>query len=600
MIKKLIPVVVVVSFLSACSGCGGGHQGPNAKQAKGGVYYGGSFRLNEVANFRSLFPLDVGDLIADNIDVQIYEGLVKLAPKDLTIVPCLAEKWTHNDSATLWTFYIRKGVKFQDDECFQGGKGRDVTASDFKWCFDQLCTASPQNSQYLVTFKGLVQGAEECYQLTASGKPLPAGGVSGVKVIDDNTLQIKLNRPAPNFLDILCMPGCWLFPKEALAKYGKDIRIHCVGTGPFQIKEVQEEQAIVLQRNPHYWDVDENGNQLPYLESVKFTFVKEKRSELLEFQQDNLEMMYQIPIEIIPQILGDISNPNQTTKVDYNLQATPALYTYFYGFQTQNKVFNNKYLRQAINYAIDRDKIVTYTLQGEGIPGDYGLVPPMPGYNFKDVKGYTFNPDKAKEMLAKAGYPNGKGLGEITLETNPDGGNRNVQIAEVVKKMLEENLNIQVKIEAVPFPQHLDAFERGKIGFFRESWSADYPDPQTFLSLLYGPNVPKDSNERANANPMRFKNAKFDSLFAAATVCVSDSMRMKLYEEADQAAIDEAPYLCIFYDENYYLLHNYVKNFYGNAMDYRDLSKVYLIPPDKRNPNNGNASPNPMPQQGSN
>ncbi|HXB10540.1 MAG TPA: ABC transporter substrate-binding protein, partial [Bacteroidia bacterium] len=336
------------------------------------------------------------------------------------------------------------------------------------------------------------------------------------------------------------------------------------------------------------------------LESVKFTFVKEKRSELLEFQQGNLEMMYQLPIEIIPQILGDLNNPNQTTKVDYSLQATPALYTYFYGFQTQNKIFNNKYLRQAINYAVDRDKIVTYTLQGEGIPGDYGLVPPMPGYNFKNVKGYSFNPDKAKELLAKAGYPNGKGLPELTLETNPDGGNRNVQISEVVKKMLEENLNITVKIESVPFPQHLDAFERGKVGMFKESWSADYPDPQTFLSLLYGPNVPKDSTERANGNPMRYKSAHFDSLYAKAMVTVTDTGRNRLYEEADQAGVEDAPYLCIFYDENYYLLHNYVKNFYGNAMDYRDLSKVFIIPPDKRTPT---ANPNPSPaapQQGTN
>lgn len=592
--RKLIPVILCSVLLGACNG---GHQGQNARQAKGGVYYGGSFRINEVANFRSLFPHDVGDQIAQNITNQIYEGLVKLNPKDLSIIPCLAEKWTHNDSATLWTFYIRKGVKFQDDQCFQGGKGREINANDFKWCFDQLCVASAQNSQFQMTFKGLVEGADECFQQTASGKPLPASGVSGIKVIDDYTLQIKLTHASPTFLDILIMPGCWLFPKEALAKYGKDIRIHCVGTGPFQIKEVQEEQAIVLMRNPHYWDVDENGNQLPYLESVKFTFVKEKRSELLEFQQGNVEMMYQIPIEIIPQILGDVNNPS--TKVDYTLQSYPALYTYFFGFQTRNKLFSNKYLRQALNYAVDRDKIVTYTLQGEGIPGDNGIVPQMPGYNTKNVKGYTFNPDKAKELLAKAGYPGGKGLPEISLQTNPDGGNRNVQIAEVVKKMLEENLNITVKIDVVPFPQHMDSYERGKVGCFKQSWIADYPSPETFLSLLYGRNVPKDSNERANGNPFRYKSARFDSLYSLALVTVNDTLRNKLYAEADEAALEDAPYICIFYDENYYLLHNYVRNFYGNSMDYRDLSKVFLLPPDKRATAENNPTP-AHPTQGTN
>jgi peptide/nickel transport system substrate-binding protein len=581
MIRKFILLIFLGSLVTVFSGCGGGHSGQGQHQAKGGVYYGGVFRMNQVADIRSLFPLNITALIEDNIANQVYEGLVKLSPKDLTVVPCLAEKWTHNDSATLWTFYIRKGVKYQDDECFPGGKGREINANDFKYCFDQLCCASPQNAQFQVTFKGEVQGADECYNVTANGKPMPAGGVSGVKVIDDYTLQIKMVHPVPGFLNQLILAGCWIYPKEAFQKYGKEMRIHCVGTGPFQLKEIQEGQAIVLGRNPHYWDVDENGNQLPYLDAVKFTFVKEKKSELLEFQQDNLEMMFQLPIEIIPQILGDLTS-SSNNKVDYTLQAYPALLTYFYGFQTQSKIFSNKYLRQAMNYAIDRDKIVTYTLQGEGIPGNYGIVPPTTGYDYKDVKGYTFNPDKAKELLAKAGYPSGRGLPELTLEINPDGGNRNVQVAEVMKKMLEENLGISVKIEQVPFPQHQDSYERGKVGCFRTGWSADYPDPQTFLSLLYGGNVPKDSGERAYGNPMRYKSARFDSLYTKALVTVNDSDRMKMYAAADQAALDDAPYICVFYDENYYLLHNYVKNFYGNAMDYRDLSKVYVIPPDKR------------------
>lgn len=591
--KKIIPFILSLGLLAACNG---GQKGQNGRQRKGGVYYGGTFRANEITTFRSLYPLDVTEQVAVNITNQIFEGLVKLSAKDLSVVPCLAERWIHNDSATVWTFYIRKGVRFQDDPCFEGGKGREVTANDFKWCFDQLCTAGPQNSQFQLTFKGLVEGADNCYQLTASGKAMPAGGVSGVKVIDPNTLQIKLIHPAPTFLDILTMPGCCLFPKEALAKYGRDIRIHCVGTGPFYIKEVQEEQAIVLARNPNYWNVDENGNQLPYLESVMYTFVKEKRTELLEFQKDNLEIMYQIPVDLIQEILSGLGNRNNN--VDYVLQQYPALETYFFGFNTQNKIFSNKYLRQAFNYAVDRDKIVTFSMKGEGIPADNGFVPGMPGYDNSKVKGYLFNPNKAKELLAKAGYPNGKGLPEITLETNSDGGTRNDMLADVVKKMLEENLNITVNIARVPFPQHLDALERGKIGFFREGWNADYPDPQTFLSLLYGNNVPKDSNARSNANPFRYKNPHFDSIYSAAIVTVNDSVRNKLYEEADQVAVDGAPFLCVFYDENYYLLHNYVRNFYGNAMDYRDLSRVYLIPPDKRTSAVTNPNPTPAAPQG--
>src|ERR1700688_3227991 len=135
--KKLIPVFLCGILFAACPG----HKEQTGRQAKGGVYYGGTFRINEITNFRSLYPLDVTELVAVNITNQIFEGLVKLSPKDLTVVPALAERWIKNDSAVIWTFYIRKGVHFQDDPCFEGGKGREITANDFKWCFDQLCTA---------------------------------------------------------------------------------------------------------------------------------------------------------------------------------------------------------------------------------------------------------------------------------------------------------------------------------------------------------------------------------------------------------------------------------------------------------------------------
>lgn len=590
--KKLIPVIASGLLIAACGGCGNGHKENAEHLGKGGIYYGGVFRMNEVTGFRSLFPDNVTDVIAHNIANQVYEGLVKLSPKDLTIIPSLAEKWTRNDSATVWTFYLRKGVKFQDDPCFPDGKGRNVTAKDFKWCLDQLCVASPQNAQFDVTFKNRVVGADEYYKLSIDKKPLPAGGVSGIKVIDDYTLQITLVKPFAGFLNILIEPGCWIYPKEALDKYGLDMRIHPVGTGPFQVKDVKEDQAIVLVRNPNYWDIDSYGNQLPYLNAIKYTFVHEKKSELLEFQQDNLEMMYQLPIEIIPQILGQM-NGSGNTKVDYSLQVAPAMSSYFFGFQTQNPVFSNKLVRQALNYAIDRDKIVTYTLQGEGIPGNYGIVPPQAftGYDYKKLTGYSFDPDKARELLAKAGYPNGKGFPEMTLQTNSDGGERNIQIAEVMQKMFKENLNINVKINAVPLSEHLNAFERGKVPFFREGWIADYPDPQTFLSLLYGPNVPKDSSARSYSNPFRYVNPRFDSLYSKALVAINDSDRYRLYREADQAALDDAPYLCVFYEENYYLYHNYVKNFYGNGMDYLDLSRVYVIPANKR----VSANPSPTP-----
>jgi oligopeptide transport system substrate-binding protein len=589
--KKLIPFIAVCLLIAGCKSCNDrGHD--DGHIAKGGVYYGGVFRHNFVVNYRSLFPDNVTDATAHNIANQVYEGLVKLSPKDLTILPGLATRWEHNDSTNTWTFHLRKGVKFQDDACFPDGKGRMVTAKDFKWCYDQLCTASPQNQQFEVTFKDRVVGADEYFQMSLDKKPLPADGVAGIKALDDSTLQIKMKTPFGGFLNLLTEPGCWVYPKEALDKYAIEMRFHMVGTGPFMLKEdAKEDQAIVLVKNPNYWGYDSYGNQLPYMDACKFTFVHEKKSELLEFQQGNLEMMYQIPIEIITQILKPLND--NTSTVDYTVDVKPAMNTNFYGFLTTDKVFKSKWVRQAFNYAIDRDNIVKYTLQGEGIPGNYGIVPPeaFSGYDYKNLKGYEFAPDKAKELLAKAGYPNGNGFPEVTLQTNSDGGERNIQIAEVLQKMLHDNLNISVKINPIPFPQHIDAFMRGKVAVFREEWIADYPDPQTFLNLLYGVNVPKDTSAMAYTNAFRYVSPAFDSVFAKALVTTNDTLRYKLYAQADQIALDDAPYLCVYYEENYYLSHNYVKNFYGNALDYLDLSKVYIIPPNKRVANVPAAAP---------
>ncbi|MEO6883222.1 MAG: ABC transporter substrate-binding protein [Bacteroidia bacterium] len=570
--KKIFYTLLVLGFLSSC---GGNHNdNTDNRVAKGNVSYGGVFRMNEVEDFRSLFPLNVTEITSFHITSQIYEGLVKLSQSDLTVIPCIAQKWDKSPDAKTWTFYLRKNVYFQDDACFPDGKGRAVTAKDFKYCFDQLCAVSPQNQQYQATFKDRVEGANEYYQSTIDKKPL-VGGVSGVKVIDDYTIQITLKYPFAGFLNILTMPGCWLYPKEAIDKYGIDMRSKCVGTGPFQVKEMKEGDAVILTRNPKYWDVDEFGNQLPYLDAVKVSFIKEKKSELLEFKQDHLEMVFQLPTEFIDDIVGEVQNAKKVN--NFNLQVEPAMSIFYYGFQNQTVPFENKKVRQAFNYAIDREKIVKFTLQGEGIPGFYGIVPPsFSNYDYKDIKGYDFDVNKAQKLLADAGYPNGKGFPKITLQTNSGGGDRNIQIAEVIQKMLKENLNVDIEINVMPFAQHLEALETGKATFWRTGWIADYPDPETFLSLLYGPYVPKTLSEKSYINSVRYKSAKFDSLFSMALRETDDTKRFELYKDADQVGIDDAAYMPIFYEENYRLVQKYVKNFDINAMEYRDLEKVYF------------------------
>lgn len=574
----------VLAFLLAgtvLTACGPGKQeGKGPTKANGNVYYGGVLRLNEVEDFRNLYPLNITEVTSHRIANQIYEGLVKLSQADLTVVPSLAEKWDVNEDATQWTFYLRKGVKFHDDPCFPDGKGREVTAKDFQYCLTKLCEANPENQAFGITFQGRVVGADEYYQSTANKKPLPEG-VSGIKVIDNHTLQINLKYPFAGFLNILSHPGCWVYPKEAHEKYGVDMREKCVGTGPFLVKSVKQGDAVILEKNKNYWNVDEFGNQLPYLDAVKFSFIKEKKSELLEFKKGNLDMIFRLPTEMIPEILGELGS-KENANLSFDLQRTPAMSVYYYGFQHQSDLFSKKELRQAFNYAIDRRKIVDYILQGEGIVAEHGIVPPsFKNYDTSAVKGYSYSPQMAKQMMAAAGYPNGQGFPKITLQVNSGGGDRNIKTAEVVQKMLKENLGIDVDINVMPLAEHLEAVETGKTLFWRTGWSADYPDPEAFLTTLYGGHVPANLNERSYLNPVRYKNAKFDSLYTAALREIDDKKRYALYQQADQVAMEDAAIMPIFYDENYRLIQKNVMNFDANPMEYRDLTRVYLEPKDK-------------------
>jgi peptide/nickel transport system substrate-binding protein len=572
--KKLIYLFIGAAVI--LTSCGGNEntKKEDVKAANGGVKYGGVFKLNETEDFRSLYPLNITEVVAHRITNQVYQGLVKLDQEDLTVLPSLADKWEINEDATVFTFHLRKGVKFHDNQCFTDGKGRELTAKDVKYSLDRVCESAPENQMFGL-FRDKVTGANEYYESTVNKAPLE-GGVSGIKVIDDYTIEISLNYSFAGFLKILSHPACWSYPKEAVDMYGVDMRINCVGTGPFRVKTIKESETVILEKNPDYWEKDQYGNQLPYLDGIKFSFIKEKKAELLEFRKGNLDMVYRLPLEMIKDVVGELEDAKKGGNKPYVMQVVPAMSVVYLGMQNKLPPFDNIDVRKAFNYAIDKNSIVTYTLQGDGRPGVHGIVPPFKGYDYEGVKGYVYNPELAKEHMKKAGYENGKGFPEITLQINSGGGDRNVQIAEVVQKMLHENLGIKINIEQLQFPQHLENLETGKALFWRAGWIADYPDPENFLNLLYGKHVPADLETNSYLNSVRYQNEAFDVKFNEALREVDEAKRYELFKQADQIAVDDAAILPVFYDENTRLIQVYVKNFPSNAMEYRDMTAVYF------------------------
>lgn len=583
--RGCILMSVLLGLLGACKPQHRARQF-NLEQIEGGVYRGGVLTYSESAFFTSLFPLSVKEVVGAHIASQVYEGLTRLNPRSLEVEPALAESWEIDTTGTRYVFRLRQNVYFHDEECFPGGKGRAVTAYDVEWALKEICKPAGDNlSKWL--FEGRVRGCAEYFTALMKGqKPTvePA-----IRALDSFTLEIELERPLSFFLHLVAMPNAGIYPREAREKYGVDMRIKAVGTGPFMVDRVDEaEKIVVLKRNPNYWQKDRWGNQLPYLDRIVMRVIPENKMEFLEFTKGELAFIDELPIELIPEIL----NQDGTLKEEYKRfewetekglspQRTPELALYYLGFLTTKAPFNDVKVRKAFNYAIDRDAIVNGLLYGIGIPANYGVVAPaLVGYEARQVKGYTYDPEKAKRLLAEAGYPNGRGFPEITLFVN-SGGGRNIQIAGVVQRQLAEVLNINVKVEALPWDQHLDKVESGEAQFFRLGWVADYPDPSTFLMLFHSRYMGKEG-EKSYINVTRFSDPSVDSLIDKGIEAPTRQQAYEYYLKADQAIVDQAPIIPLYYYERVMLIQPNVQNLWINPLNLYYFGEVYLVPEQKK------------------
>jgi ABC-type transport system substrate-binding protein len=266
----------------------------------------------------------------------------------------------------------------------------------------------------------------------------------------------------------------------------------------------------------------------------------------------------------------------------------PELVTQYYEFNSLIPPFNDIRVRKAFNYAIDKEKILLNTLNNQGAVGSKGITPNVQlfnKYDFNKIQGYEFNPELAKKLFTEAGYPNGKGFPNVRLELNL-GGNTHLSVAQEIQHQLNAVLNIWIEFEQVSFNDKIEHSKYGKSEMFRSAWVADYPSPESFLSIFYGGNVPDDSwdNETKSfskpsyPNTMRFKNKKFDELYLKGikTTNSKENERFELFAEAENTMMDQAPIIVLWYQENYTLFHSNIRNFHYNSMEHFDFSDVYI------------------------
>lgn len=578
--SQLFPLLLLFLLVS----CGKTEKEADSKglrKAEGDRYYGGILRINESEYIKNLFPHNITDAFSYRVASQVYEGLFKFDDETLEVKPDLVESYETRDNGTIYSFTLKDNVYFHDDKCFPDGKGRKLTAEDIKYAFTRLCTYHSNNQSFGSIFKGLLKGADEYYEASKNGKA-PEAGVEGIKVIDQRTIELHLLKPNSIFIVHLARPACFIYPREAEEKYGQDMRIKAVGTGPFYISNVEEEVAIILKKNEHYHGLDEFGNKLPYLDAVSIQFIKDKKSELFEFKKGNLDMLYRLPTEYIIEILEESVPGSNGEYSQFELQRSPEMMSQFIALNNQKGIFRNENVRKAFSFAIDRSKILDFVLNGEGFaPGSHGVTPPvLVNYDIKRVKGYTLNVDSARHYLKKAGYPAGAGFPKLTFYYNAE-GDRNTLVAMEIQKQLKDHLNIELDLELLPFAQLIDKGIKGDYDLMRAAWIADYPSAENFLWVFLSHDVPNAPNQPSYPNIMRYTSSKFDKLYDAALNANTIGEANSIFMEAENLLMRDSPVIVLWYDEGYRLLQSNVKNFPNNPMQYRDLGHVYFSMPEK-------------------
>ncbi|OYW18974.1 MAG: ABC transporter substrate-binding protein, partial [Sphingobacteriales bacterium 12-47-4] len=365
------------------------------------------FHYNEATGIASLDPA-----FAKNQSVmwavhQLYNQLVEV-DAELQVKPSLASSWTIDPSGTVYQFTLRQDVFFHDNGCFPNGKGRRMVARDVEYSFRRLMdprVASPGTW----IFNGKVDSLQ----------PFLA--------INDSVFQLRLLKPYSPVLGILSMQYCSIVPKEAVEKYGPDFRRQPVGTGPFRFVAWEEGLSLLLHRHDQYFETDGAGRRLPMLDGVNVSFYDSKATEFLLFRQGKLDFINDIEASFRDEVLTKRGTLRPAWEGKIRMQKHAYLNTEYLGIlvDTLNPVMKGSSLRlrkvrQAINYGFDRAKMVLYLRNSIGTPASSGFVPAgMPSFDSSRVKGYTYDPRLARQLLVEAGFPGGNGLSPIKLLTIP-------------------------------------------------------------------------------------------------------------------------------------------------------------------------------------
>jgi ABC-type transport system substrate-binding protein len=467
----------------------------------------------------TLDPALTGDAESAVYVAEIFSGLVML-DSNLKVAPDIAEKWEISDDRKVYTFYLRKEAKFHD--------GRPVTAQDFKYSIERA--ANPATTSATAdTYLGDIVGVRDKLNRKA-------GSVSGVKVIDDYTLQITIDAPKAYFLAKMTFPTAYVVDKNNVERGGRTWTDKPNGTGPFKLKEYVRGQRLILVKNENYYLAPK-----PQVDEVEF--ILGGGSAMTMYENGDLDST---PVGRTD--LERVTDP--TSPLNKELFIGPELSTFFIVFNTRKPPFDDLKVRQAFALAIDRQKIADVVLRKMHVPANSILPPGMPGYVEPQTK-LQYDPAQAKQLLAQSKYA-GK-LPDITWTTTGAGGATPDEI-QAMTAMLKENLGVSVSIQQTDWATFIGQLNdpmSNPYQIFDIGWIADYADPQNFLDILF--------HTGSTQNWAAYSNPEVDKLLDQAGLEKDTAARFKLYQQAEQMILSDYPVVPRWYPRQYWLTKPYVK-----------------------------------------
>ena len=511
--------------------CGPG-DGPRAKHPTKQV-----FRYNESAAITSLDPAAARSLEHMWVVDQLYDGLVELNA-DLDVVPCVASSWDVDPVTHTYTFHLRQGVTF--------ASGRSVEASDVVFSLERLRDPSVVSS---------------------GGWILDAVIPKGIRAVDDHTVEVQLSHAYPPFLGSLTTAYGAVVDRQHAQTDGVSLRDQPGGTGPFVLKWWLEDAGLVLHPNPRYWERDEEGLQLPYLDAVHIDVVQDMGSELLGLSQGRYDFISGLHPSFMETLLDEEGGLRESFAEELELQHVPFLKTDYLGVvldgsQTPSAL-NKSMVRQAMSLALDRPSLVRHLRRNSVAATDRFVPPSMLGRTHPHP--VSLELDSAKALLAAAGHPNGKGVGTVVVSTTSD-------YADLCAAIQHDwtALGLDVQIDVLPSSVLRERVAQGEVSVFYKSWLADHPDAENFLGLFVEANF-----SPGGPNYTHHHNSEFEAMYQQALALSNDEVgRRTLYESMDSLVHDEMPVIPLFHDRVTHVLRQEVEGWSISPVNRLDLRRV--------------------------